>query len=110
VFHGVRNRFWVVAKDTPWPLLPLVVPLHLAAVVYIALRKANRDQLATVWRAFLAACLGLPQVLRTRAGVQRARRASALDIARAMTWDPRDLTGRRPVVRPIRPSSRSAGA
>jgi N-acetylglucosaminyl-diphospho-decaprenol L-rhamnosyltransferase len=109
VFHGVRNRFWVVAKDTPALLLPLVVPLHLLAVAYIAARKANRDQLGTVWRAFLAAGKGLPQVMRRRTAIQRGRKTSVLAIARAMTWDPRDLKGRRPVIRPRSPS-RSADA
>jgi GT2 family glycosyltransferase len=104
VFHGTRNRFWVVAKDTPALLLPIVVPLHLAAVIYISARKANRPHAPIVWRSFLAACKGLPQVLRSRAQVQKGRRASALEIARAMTWDPRDLTGRRPVIRPLRPT------
>jgi GT2 family glycosyltransferase len=102
VFHGTRNRFWVVAKDTPLPLLPLVAPLHLAAVAYISSRPANRPHAGLVWRSFVAAMQGLPQVLKSRRKVQRARRASTLQVARAMTWDPRDLTGRRPVVRPIR--------
>jgi len=103
VFHGTRNRFWVVAKDTPALLLPLVAPLHLAAVLYISLRRPNRPYAGIVWRAFVAAMRGLPQVMRSRARVQRDRRVSAWRIARAMTWDPRDLSGRRPVIRPLRP-------
>ena len=102
VFHGTRNRFWVVAKDTPALLLPIVVPLHLAAVVYISARKSNRPHAGLVWRAFLAALKGLPAVMKSRRTVQGGRKVSALAIARAMTWDPRDLTGRRPVVRAIR--------
>jgi N-acetylglucosaminyl-diphospho-decaprenol L-rhamnosyltransferase len=101
VFHGTRNRFWVVYKDTPALLLPLVLPLHLLAVLYIAARRPNWPQIPTVWRAFLASLAGLPQVLRSRRGVQRGRKVSALTIARAMTWDPRDLTGRRAVIRPL---------
>jgi len=102
VFHGTRNRFWVVFKDTPALLLPIVVPLHLAAVLYISSRKPNRPHAPIVWRAFKAALAGLPQLMKSRAAVQRARRVSALRIASAMTWDPRDLTGRRPVIRPLR--------
>lgn len=103
VFHGTRNRFWVVFKDTPALLLPLVLPLHFAAVAYITARKPNWLQAGIVWRAFKAALAGLPQVLESRRAVQRTRRVSALSIARAMTWNPQDLLRRRPVIRPLRP-------
>ena len=76
--------------------------LHLAAVAYISARKPNRPHAALVWRSFLAALAGLPAVMRSRRAVQRGRKVGALAIARAMTWNPRDLTGRRPVVRAIR--------
>jgi GT2 family glycosyltransferase len=106
VFHGTRNRFWVLVKDTPWLLMPIVLPLHLAAVIFISSHKANRPQLKTILGAYRAALAGLPKILRTRAVVQGARRASAWRIARAMTWNPADLRGRRPVVNPLRPSRR----
>jgi GT2 family glycosyltransferase len=102
VFHGTRNRFWMVFKDTPALLLPVVLPLHLASVVYITLRGPNRPQAGIVWRAFKAALAGLPDVLKSRRAVQRGRRASALSIARAMTWNPADLHDRRPVIRPLK--------
>lgn len=104
VFHGTRNRFYVVYKDTPWPLLPVVVPLHLLGVLYISSRRENWPHAAIVWRAFLESLKGLPTVLRSRRAVQAARRATSLQIARAMTWNPKDLTGRRPVIRPLRPT------
>lgn len=99
VFHGNRNRFWVVLKDTPALLLPLVLPLHLASVAYVSLRGPNRPYLPVVLRAYRSAFAGLGGVLKSRARVQKARRASALSIARAMTWNPKDLAGRRPVIR-----------
>ena len=104
VFHGTRNRFWMVFKDTPALLLPIVLPLHFAAVVWISLRPQNRPQAGVVWRSFLAALKGLPQVLASRRLVQQGRKVSAFAIARAMTWDPKDLTGRRPVIRPLGPT------
>lgn len=106
VFHGTRNRFWVLVKDTPWLLMPVVLPLHLAAVAFISSHKANRPQLGVIWKAYRAAFAGLPKVLKTRAAVQAGRRVSAWRIARAMTWNPADLRGRRPVVSPLRPSRR----
>ena len=108
VFHGTRNRFYVVYKDTPAILLPIVVPLHLMGVVYISSRRENWPHAHIVWRAFKESLKGLPTILKSRRAVQRARRASAWEIAKAMTWNPRDLTGRRPVIRPLRPSRSTA--
>ncbi|MDO9431450.1 MAG: glycosyltransferase family 2 protein, partial [Phenylobacterium sp.] len=108
VFHGTRNRFYVVYKDTPAILLPIVVPLHLMGVVYISSRRENRPHAHIVWRAFKESLKGLPTILKSRRAVQTARRASAWEIAKAMTWNPRDLTGRRPVIRPLRPSRSTA--
>lgn len=102
VFHGTRNRFWGVYKNTPWILLPLVVPLHLAAVAFIASRRPNWPHAHIVWRAFVASLKGLPAILRDRRAVQRGRRVEIADVARAMTWNPKDLTFRRPVIRPLR--------
>src|SRR5436190_5181416 len=103
VFHGTRNRFWVLFKNTPWPLLPLVVPLHLAALVLIYLKKDNRPHIRLILRAVRAALAGAPAMFRARRDIQRGRRASIGQIAAALTWNPRDLSGRRPVIRPLRP-------
>lgn len=104
LFHGYRNRFWVLVKDTPALLLPLVLPAHLLTAAYIATRRPNRRYLGVTLRAYRAALAGLGPVLKRRRAVQGARRRSALDIARAMTWNPRDLSGRRPVIRPLPPT------
>ena len=109
LFHGYRNRFWVLVKDTPGLLLPLVLPAHLLAVAYIAARRPNRPYFGITLKAYRAALAGLGPVLRRRRAGQKARRRSALAIARAMTWNPRDLMGRRAVIRPL-PPIRSAGA
>jgi GT2 family glycosyltransferase len=103
VFHGTRNRFWVLFKNTPWPLLPLVVPLHLVALVLIYLRRENRPHIRLIARAVAAAFAEAPKIFRTRAKVQKLRKASFAQVAGAMTWNPRDLSGRRPVIRPLRP-------
>lgn len=102
VFHGTRNRFWVLFKNTPALLLPLVVPLHLMALTAIYLRRENRPHAALIWKAVKAAFAEAPKIFRTRAVVQKARRASFWQVATAMTWNPRDLSGRRPVIKPLR--------
>ncbi|HET6970414.1 MAG TPA: glycosyltransferase family 2 protein [Phenylobacterium sp.] len=102
VFHGTRNRFWVLFKNTPAVLLPLVVPLHLMALVAIYLRRENRPHIRLILRAVRAAFADAPKIFRTRAKVQKLRKASLGQVAGAMTWNPRDLSGRRPVIRPLR--------
>ncbi len=102
VFHGTRNRFWVLFKNTPWPLLVLMTPLHLMALVLIYLRRENRPHIRLIARAVRAAFAGAPKMFRSRAKVQKLRRASLGQLAAAMTWNPRDLSGRRPVIRPLR--------
>ena len=104
VFHGVRNRFWVLVKDTPWPLLPIVLPAHIAAVIAIALRPAGRPLIPITLKAYRAALKDLPLALAGRRRAQGMRKAPFWKIAAAMTWNPRDLTGRRPVIRRISPS------
>ena len=103
VFHGTRNRFWTLFKNTPGPLLPLVVPLHLVALVFVYLRAENRPHIPLIWKAVKAAFAGAPAMFRARRAVQRMRTASFAQIAGAMTWNPRDLSGRRPVIKPLRP-------
>jgi N-acetylglucosaminyl-diphospho-decaprenol L-rhamnosyltransferase len=108
VFHGTRNRFWVLIKNTPGLLLPVILPLHLLAFAVISLRPQNRPLLGVTWRGFKAALAGLGPVWTSRRRTQAQRRVPALQIARAMTWDPSDLRGRRAVIRPLRPSRRGA--
>jgi len=110
VFHGVRNRFWVLFKNTPAPLLPLVVPLHLAALTLVYAKRDNRPHIRLILRAVADAFRQAPQVFRSRAVVQRGRTASLRQIARAITWNPKDLSLRRPVIRPLRAPTRRAGA
>ncbi|MDZ4371083.1 MAG: glycosyltransferase family 2 protein [Phenylobacterium sp.] len=105
VFHGTRNRFWVLFKNTPASLLPLVVPLHLLSLVAIYLRRENRPHIRLSLRAVRAAFAGAPAMFRARRAVQAMRTASLRQVAGAMTWNPRDLSGRRPVIRPLRPLS-----
>ena len=106
VFHGTRNRFWVLFKNTPALLLPLVVPLHLFALMLIYARKENRPHIRLILKAVRAAFAGAPNMFRMRKGVQAARRASLADVAAAMTWNPKDLSGRRPVIKDLRASAR----
>ncbi|WP_091736468.1 glycosyltransferase family 2 protein [Phenylobacterium immobile] len=104
VFHGTRNRLWVFVKDTPPILFWLTLPLHLIATATLFARHATRGELAAPWRGFLAGLAGLPMVWRWRREAQGHRRASSVEVARAMTFSARDLLLRRVVRKPIAPA------
>jgi GT2 family glycosyltransferase len=98
VFHGTRNRFWLLVKNTPWPLLPIVLPLHLIAIALIMSRPIGKLQARVTCKALRAAFAGLGPIWASRRVVQRRRRASSWAIARAMTWNPNDVRRMRVVI------------
>jgi GT2 family glycosyltransferase len=102
VYHGTRNRLWVFVKDTPPLLFWLTLPLHIAATVLLFARHASRGELGAPWRGLMAGLKRIDIALVARREAQATRTANSWDIARAMTWDPRDLFGRKVVIRKIR--------
>ncbi|HXH07144.1 MAG TPA: glycosyltransferase family 2 protein [Vicinamibacterales bacterium] len=85
VYHGERNAVWTWVKNMPAPLLWLYLPQHLllnaAALAYYAFRGQGLVAL----RAKFDALKGLPETLRDRRAVQRARRVSVRELRRAMS-------------------------
>lgn len=98
-FHGTRNRLWVFVKDTPPLLFWATLPLHLLATALLFARHAMRGELASPWRGFRAGLEGIRVALDARQEAQADRKVGSLAIARAMTWDPRDLFGRKVVIK-----------
>jgi N-acetylglucosaminyl-diphospho-decaprenol L-rhamnosyltransferase len=103
-WHGTRNRLWVFVKDTPPLLFWITLPLHLAATALLFARHATRGELASPWRGFVAGLKGIRTAIEARKEAQATRKAGSFAIARAMTWNPADLFGRRVVIKPISPS------
>ena len=110
-FYGTRNRLWVFIKNTPPLLLLLTWPLHLAATAMLFARHAMRGELRSPWRGFVFGLKNIRVALEARHEVQATRKVGSLEIARAMTWNPKDLFGRRVVIKPLgrraAPSGRS---
>ncbi len=98
-FHGARNRIRVFIKDTPPLLFWLTLPLHAVATATLFLRLATQGRLGPNLRGARAALADLPAAFAARRRTQATRRASSWEIARAMTWNPLDLLGRRVVIR-----------
>jgi GT2 family glycosyltransferase len=98
-FHGARNRIRIFIKDTPPLLFWLTLPLHVIATTALFLRLATQGRLAPNLRGAQAALADLPAAFAARRRTQATRRATSWEIARAMTWNPLDLLGRRVVIR-----------
>lgn len=97
VFHGQRNRLWLLVKNMPaalfWPLLPV----HVMVSLILLLRAAILGQGAVAARALGAGLRGLPKAWAKRRQIQRAPRGSPLPL---MVWSPWTALMRRPVIGP----------
>jgi GT2 family glycosyltransferase len=88
VFHSYRNRVWLFAKNTPWPLLPPILGMQsMAIVLSLARPEAWRYRRAAL-RGLWAGLKGLPDVLRSRSKLRRPRALSTWQVARMMVWSP----------------------
>ena len=81
VFHGQRNLEWMYFKNTPGSLLWRTLPGHIVYDAAAGVHFARIGLLRAYLRAKAAALVGLPRILRKRAGVQRGRRVAASAIA-----------------------------
>lgn len=107
-FHGARNRIRVFIKNTPPVLFWLTLPLHVIATLVLFLRLSGQGRLAPNLKGARAALADLAAALAARRRTQATRTVTSWEIARAMTWNPLDLLGRRVVIR--RPQQRGGSA
>lgn len=98
--YGTRNRLWTFARDMPAPLMPLALPAHLAATLFVLLRSPGPASRAARWRGLVEGLRGIGPFLRER---RSWRAQSPLAIARALAWSPAAVRGRRPVHRTLAP-------
>lgn len=82
-YHGHRNLVWVVLKNTPWPLLPLVLPAHLLMTIVVGFVFLYRGSLRNYLRAKYDALTGLGAALKKRRSVQRLKKVSAWRVCSA---------------------------
>jgi len=105
VYHGTRNRIWVMVKNMPLPLLIAGAPFHVTALVLLTVRSAFRTkgfvEIRAMWRGVGDALRDLGPVLRKRREIQRSATVGWLTIARAMTWSPLRYLRRRADLRPL---------
>lgn len=103
VFHGIRNRMWTMAKNTPAVLLPIVIPAYLFFSAGFLLRSFMLHIGKPYMRGFWAGLEGLPRMIRKRREIDRIRRAGPGTLAGAMSWSPIAPFRRAPDLRPLPP-------
>ncbi len=101
LYHGHRNRLWVVYKNTPallfWPFLPAYAAVNAA----LWLRFASLGSGGTYLKALRDGLAGLRQFSSDRRAIGAARNAAIADLARLMTRSPLAVHHRRPKLTPI---------
>jgi GT2 family glycosyltransferase len=96
--HGTRNRLWTFLRDMPALLMPLALPLHVAATVFVLMRSPDPVSRQARWAGLMEGLRGAGPFLRER----RAWRARDLGaVARALAWSPGAVRMRRVVARPL---------
>ncbi|MEI8395702.1 MAG: glycosyltransferase family 2 protein [Rhodospirillaceae bacterium] len=86
LFHSYRNRVLLVFKNTPFPLVLFLFPLHIIATLYLLVRTRRDAGFRASFSGVLAGLAKLPGYLSARAQVQRSRRISSWRIIQALTW------------------------
>ena len=84
VYHGHRNMVWCFVKNMPGVLFFLLLPLHLVVNVATIIRFVLRGQATTILRAKWDAVKGIPHMLKKRKFIQASRRATTIEIWRAL--------------------------
>ena len=71
VYYGYRNMIWTFFKNMPSPLFGLLLPVHIATLVFFILYLSLRGQGKVILRAVFDAIKGIPDVLKKRKEIQR---------------------------------------
>lgn len=98
VYHGRRNRLWVFVKNMPLPLLLAMVPFHAALTLGVWFLSLGRQSFDPTHRALEDGLKGLGAVWRRRRIIQQHRRATTVQITRALCWNPLRALRRAPVL------------
>lgn len=84
VYHGTRNRLWCFYKNTPYALISVLMPIHIAMSLFILFWAGLRSgRFRPTARGLWDGVKGLPQF----GFVRKSPRTIPLgDVARMMTW------------------------
>lgn len=89
VYHGHRNLTWTFIKNMPGPLIFILLPIHLAMILYVGFFYAVSGRLGLYLQAKIDAFRHIRSLLGQRKKVQSQRVCSCLSLFQMMTWLPR---------------------
>ncbi len=84
IYHGHRNLVWAYFKNMPWILFWLYLPLHVVMNLYFIFSFTFKGKARPIFSAKWDAFWGMSRILGKRKVVQAARKASSLELYRAM--------------------------
>lgn len=84
VYHGYRNRFWLMIRCHPLPLLPIILIPHFCLVGLLWLRDVIQGRGNPATRGLLDALRGLEPIWGSRKTIER--QTSLKSLLRALTW------------------------
>lgn len=97
IYHGHRNLVWMHIKCMPALLLPIALIGYLGLAFCRIIQLPAGEIRHAYWRAAKDGFSGLGEFLRSRREIGKSRTVSWLDVARWLSWNPRDLR-RRPLI------------
>ncbi|MEL7444431.1 MAG: glycosyltransferase family 2 protein [Pseudomonadota bacterium] len=98
-YHGMRNRLWCYAKNTPGLLLIATLPFHVAITAALLIRNAVGGRFAASWKGLWDGILGLRSVRRGKRFSPPVRVVTLSRLCRAMAWNPLLFLKRQPDVK-----------
>lgn len=89
VYHGHRNLTWTFIKNVPAPLIFILLPVHLAMILYMGCFFAASGRLGLYMRTKIDAFKHIRPLLAQRKVIQSKRTCSCLNLLQMMSWLPR---------------------
>ena len=101
IYHGNRNRIWVIYKNMPLLALVLLFPLQFAVSLYFLARHGLIGLGPAYGRALVDGYRGHAGLGAQRRAIQAGRKISLLALVKFFTWSPIALARRDSGLRPI---------
>lgn len=101
VYHGVRNRFFVLIKNMPTALLWFVLPFHVLVMLLDLLKQMLRGTGRSALQGYVDAVKGMKPMLKKRRQIQASRTISVWKLLPLFSYSPLTLLRRDGKVRPV---------
>jgi len=85
VYYGYRNMIWTFFKNMPSPLIWLLLPIHIATLVFFIFYLSLRGQGKVMLRAVFDAIIGMPKMLKKRKVIQENAKVEPFELLKIMS-------------------------